>query len=218
MDPMFDEAMLRELWPHGDSRVPGLIVGIAASAPTVFPKYGLTTDLTVAHAMAQFSYECDAGTEMTENINYSADRAVQVWPSRFESAADCYNKVGSYPGDPQFHIKLIDSVYGGRMGNVPGTHDGSTFIGRGLSQVTGREGYENLGEKTGLDLVNNPDFVNTPVSALECGVADFVLCGCLPPAQNDDVRGVTRHLNGGYIGLNERIAWLARWKEALSVP
>ena len=53
---MFTEATLRSLWPHGDSVVPGLIAGIAASV-AAFPKYGLTTDLTVAHAMAQFSEE-----------------------------------------------------------------------------------------------------------------------------------------------------------------
>src|SRR5262249_22947237 len=118
-------------------------------------------------------------------------------------------------GDPDFRIKLIDNVYGGRNGNRPGTHDGSTFIGRGLSQVTGRGNYEALGAKVGLDLVNHPDLISDPANALECGVADFVLCGCLAPAEADDVVGVTRHLNGGLTGLDERKAWLVRWKAAL---
>jgi hypothetical protein len=104
---------------------------------------------------------------------------------------------------------------GGRNGNRPGTHDGSAYIGRGISQVTGRGNYEALGAKVGLDLVNEPDLVNAPASALECGVVDFIICGCLPFAQADDVSGVTMHLNGGFTGLDERTLWLARWKTAL---
>jgi len=214
---MFDEATLRRLWPHGDQKIPGLVAGIAASAPTVFPKYGITTPLVVAHAMAQFSHECGGGTEMVENINYSPSRACQVWPSRFSNEGEVYRKVGSFEGDPAFHTKLMDSVYGNRMGNRLGTHDGSAFIGRGLAQTTGREGYEKLSAKTGLDLVNHPDLVSSPENALECGVADFVICGCVPPSENDDVRNVTKRLNGGFIGIEQRIAWLAKWKSALSV-
>ncbi len=212
---MLTENMLQALWPHGDSKVAGLIAGIAAAAPTIFPKYGLNSDLVIAHAMAQFSHECGAGTEMTENIRYTAERACVVWPSRFSSPADCYRKVGSFAGDPNFPVKLIDNVYGNRMGNRPGTHDGSTFIGRGLSQVTGRDGYTKLGARTGLDLIGNPDLASAAGTALECGVADFVLCGCLPFAERDDIGGVTLHLNGGHIGLAERTAWLGRWKTAL---
>jgi putative chitinase len=207
--------IMHAMWPHGDNRVPGLVEGIVTVAPAVFAKYGVNSDLVIAHAMAQFSHECGAGNEMQENINYTAARACRVWPSRFSSEADCYKKVGSSAGDPSFCIKLIDNVYGGRNGNRPGTHDGSVFIGRGLSQVTGRGNYEALGAKISLDLVNHPELVNDPANALECGVADFILCGCLPFAQADDVSGVTMHLNGGFTGLDERTLWLARWKTAL---
>ena len=206
---------MHAMWPNGNSSVAGLVEGIVAGAQTVFAEYGLNSDLVIAHAMAQFSHECGAGTEMTENINYTAARACQVWPSRFRSEADCFATLGSFSGDADFRIKLIDNVYGGRNGNGPGTHDGSTYIGRGLSQVTGRGNYEALGAKVGLDLVDQPDLVNAPANALECGVADFMLCGCLPFAQADDVRGVTMHLNGGFTGLDERTLWLARWKTAL---
>jgi putative chitinase len=212
---MLTNDMMHYMWPSGDAKVQELADSIVAAAPTVFAKYGLDSDLVIAHAMAQFSHECGAGNEMVENINYTANRACAVWPSRFSSEADVYAKVGSFAGDPDFRTKLIDDVYGGRMGNRPGTHDGSRFIGRGLSQVTGREGYEKLGEKVALDLVNNPDLVVAPANALECGVADFIICGCLPFAQVDDVQGVTKHLNGGFIGLSERMAWLTRWKIAL---
>jgi putative chitinase len=207
--------IMSAMWPHGNARVPALVEGIVSAAPVVFTKYGLNSNLVIAHGMAQFSHECAAGTEMQENINYTPGRACQVWPSRFSSTADCFAKVGSFAGDPEFRTKLIDNVYGGRNGNRPGTNDGSTFIGRGLSQVTGRGNYGTLGAKVGLDLVNHPELVNDPTNALECGVADFIICGCLPFAQADDVSGVTKHLNGGFTGLDERRLWLARWKTAL---
>jgi putative chitinase len=207
--------IMHAMWPNGDNKVAGLVEGIMRASAAVFAKYGLNSDLVIAHAMAQFSHECGAGTEMTENINYTAKRACEVWPSRFRDEGDCFSKIGSFVGDPNFRIKLIDNVYGGRNGNRPGTHDGSAFIGRGLSQVTGRGNYEALGAKVGLDLVNHPDLVSDPSNALECGVADFVMCGCLPFAQADDVSGVTKHLNGGFIGLDSRKLWLARWKTIL---
>src|SRR5215471_9523110 len=94
--------IMHTMWPHGDNRVGGLIEGIVAAAPAIFAKYGLNSDLLIAHAMAQFSHECGAGNEMQENIKYTAARACQVWPGRFSSEADCYTKVGSSPGDPDF--------------------------------------------------------------------------------------------------------------------
>ncbi len=168
--------------------------------------------------MAQFTVECGGGSEMTENINYTPERACQVWPTRFSSPDDCLAKVGSFPGDPDFKSKLMDLVYGGRNGNTQ-PHDGSTYIGRGLSQVTGRGNYQALQNKiaNGVDLVGTPDLVNVADDALEYGVTDLVLCECLPFAQQDDVIEVSQHLNGGFVGFAERTQWLAKWKRALGL-
>jgi putative chitinase len=202
--------IMRSLWPNGDAAISGLIEGMVAAAPIVFPKYGLISDMQVAHAMAQFSEECGAGHEVVENLDgYTASRLMEVWPGRFNAtlAASCAGN----------GHKIADVVYNGRMGNRPGTDDGWNFRGRGGSQVTGRDGHGKLGQKVGLDLLNSPDQINTPQHFLECAVADFVLCGCLPFATSDDVSGVTYHLNGGYIGLSDRSVWLAKWKAALGV-
>jgi putative chitinase len=203
----FGEALSR-LWPNGDARIPGLRAGIAAAAPVVFAKYGVTTPLLAAHVMAQISHECGAGHEVVENLNYSAGRMMQVWPSRFPTMASA----APFAGNPR---ALANKVYNGRMGNASGSDDGWNFRGRGASQTTGREGYARLAKATGLDLVNYPDLVNDPARFLECGVADFALCGCLPFARADDVLGVTRRLNGGTVGLAARQMWLAKWKAAL---
>ncbi|HXO70872.1 MAG TPA: glycoside hydrolase family 19 protein, partial [Bradyrhizobium sp.] len=191
-----------------DEKIPGLRDGMAASAQAAFQKYGIDSPLLVAHVMAQISHECGAGHDVVENLNYTAGRMMQVWPSRFPAMA----MAAPYAGNPR---ALANKVYNGRMGNVSGSDDGWKFRGRGAAQTTGREGYARLAKATGLDLVNHPDLVNDPQRFLECGVADFVLCGCLPFARADDVLNVTRRLNGGTVGLAQRRTWLAKWKAAL---
>ena len=201
---------LYNLWPHGDSVIPGLRDGIAASARTVLPKYGINSNLVLAHLMAQISLECGAGTEVVENLNYSAQRMMQVWPSRFPT----YVSAIPYAHNPRL---LANKVYNGRMGNEPNSNDGWSFRGRGATQTTGRDGYHLLGTKLGRDLAAAPDTLNDPANFLECGVADFILCGCLPWAILDNVTQVTKRLNGGYTGLSDRIAWLHWWKAALGM-
>jgi len=202
--------VLQQLWPNGNHRVAGLVEGIAAAAPDVFPRYGLNDDLTIAHAMAQFSVECGGGVAMVENLNYSAQGLLATWPSRFNA-----DNVNDYARNPQ---KIADMVYGGRMGNAPPpSDDGWNYRGRGLSQLTGRDNYQALTDKFGLNVVDNPDLPLDPAQALEVGVASFVNCGCLPHAQADDVKGVTKALNGGLIGFADRQAWLVKWKAALGV-
>ena len=68
--------IMQRRWPNGDQHIPGLLEGIVAAAPTVFPKYGLLSPLVVAHAMAQFSEECGQGLEMIENLS---DPATELW-------------------------------------------------------------------------------------------------------------------------------------------
>ncbi|MDB5555440.1 MAG: putative glycohydrolase [Rhizobium sp.] len=200
--------LMHKLWPNGNAKVPGLLEGIVASAPVMFPKYGLTSPLLVAHAMAQFSHECGAGLEVVENLNYSAEGLIKTWPSHFDA-----NKAASFAHQPQ---KIANAVYNGRMGNAAGSNDGWTYRGRGGAQTTGREGYQKVKDKTGIDVIGNADLLIAPATFLECAVADFVICGCLPFAQTDDVLGVTKRLNGGTIGLAQRQAWLAKWKAALA--
>ena len=199
---------LYNLWPSGDQNVDGLRDGIAISAASVFARYGIDTPLLVAHVMAQISHECGAGRDIVENLNYSAERMTQVWPSRFPTVTSA----APFSHNPR---ALANKVYNGRMGNRPGSDDGYDFRGRGGSQTTGREGYERVKRQTGLDVVSNPDILIDPKYFLLCAVSDFVNCGCLPFAKADDVLGVTKLLNGGTIGLTDRIEWLKRWKAAL---
>ena len=221
---------LYNLWPNGDHVIPGLRDGIAKAAPIVFPKYGIDSPLLIAHLMAQISLECGAGTEVEENLNYSPQRLPVVWPKHFNASnafiyAHNPKKLANYIYEPPIHTDL---------GNLPNSNDGYWYRGRGATQPTGRgryipataahpaimEGYAGLqaflaSKGVVLNLVDSPDLVNSPEHFLECGAADFILCGCLPWAKTDNVVQVTHHLNGGYTGLNDRIVWLRRWKAAL---
>lgn len=215
-DAAFAGALTR-LWPHGDSRVPGLIAGTIASAPAVFAKYGISSDLVVAHAIAEFSEESGAGTEMQENMNYSAARLLQVFPTHFT-----HDQAIAMQHQPRL---IADQAYGSRMGNHFGTDDGWNFRGQGFSQLTGRSNYVALAKTTGLDLVNHPEFLCDPAHALDCAIGDFIQCGCLPYALKDNLVGVASMLNVGHYtsninsinGFGMRKNWLALWKHALGV-
>lgn len=188
---MISLEMMQKLWPQADHYVPGLVEGIVKAAPVVFPKYGFTNMVSIAQAIAQFTEECGAGSDMQENMNYSAQRLLQVFPTHFTPA-----QAIQLQHNPR---QIADHAYGGRMGNAPPpSDDGWNFRGKGLSQVTGRAGYLALKAKTGLDVIANPELLLAPDTALECGVADFVLCGCLPYALKDDLIGVSSVLNVGH--------------------
>jgi putative chitinase len=207
--------IMRHRWPAGDQHVPGLIEGIVAAAPTVFPKYGLDSALVIAHFMAQASEESGQGLEMVENGNYTARRILQVFPTHFTPSM-----AQRAAHNPRV---LFDIAYGGRMGNKPPpSDDGYNYRGRGMSQVTGREGYEKLQKfltehSVEIDIMSDPDLISDPSHTLECGVADWILCGCLPFAEKDDLVGETKHLNGGLNGLAERRRQLGLWKHTLGV-
>jgi len=201
--------MMNKLWPHGNQHIPGLVEGIIAAVPQLTTKYPMfAKPIVLVHAMAQFSWECNAGLEMVENLNYSAQGLSKTWPSRFNSST-----AARYAHSPKM---IADLVYGGRMGNAPPpSDDGWNYRGRGLPQLTGRENYTNISKKLDFDLIEDPDLVNDPAHALEVGFVDFIACGCVAPAEADDVVGVTRHLNGGVIGLAGRKMWLAKWRPVL---
>jgi putative chitinase len=195
---------LRAMFP----KAPQAVLDAFVAKQNVLDAAGITeTRARLTMAMAQVKHETAGFTikNLTENINYSATRACAVWPSRFKNAADCYSKVGSFAGDPEFPRKLMNSVYGGRMGNRPGTDDGSHFIGRGGPQVTGRDGYREVGLRANLPLVDIPDLAAQPDKQPEVLAAFWTWKG-LNEVTEKGLKAVTKIWNGGYIGLESREA------------
>jgi putative chitinase len=198
-----DAATLRRLWPHAPQT---LVDAVAARSAAVFAKHGLTSELRVAHFLAQISHESGGGTITEESLTYThAERIAAVWPTRFTAES-----AQAYVRNP---TKLACAVYDGRMGNGPSpSTDGYNYRGRGLLQITGRDSYREIGSLCGLPLEAKPELAYAPTTTLEVAAAEFEKLGCLPFCDADNLNAVTRRVNGGYTGLAERKAWLAKWK------
>lgn len=170
----------------------------------------------MAVAMAHCHHETGGFTirNLTENINYSAERMAVVWPNRFPSAAAVRAKYGTAPG---WQKKAFDDIYGNRMGNRPGTSDGSAYIGRGAPQVTGRNGYREVGKRCGLPLEAQPELACLPENQPAILAAFWMWKGMGPLADKIDAEGkpagidaTVRPWNGGTNGLADRKAQFAR--------
>lgn len=184
-------------------------------APTVLPKYGVTSALRLAHFAAQLLHESGALTILRESLKYThAGRLMAVWPTRFKTFADAAAYVYNADTNPHADEALANKVYANRMGNVnPG--DGFRYIGRGLLQITGRANYRRYGKLIGVDLEANPDLAVDPRYALEIATVEWRASGCNQLADSDDVKAVTKAINGGFVGLNERREWLRKVKAEL---
>jgi putative chitinase len=156
--------------------------------------------LRAEHFLAQTLHETGGLRILVENLNYSAPRLMQVWPSRFKTIEDAR----TVEHNPR---ALANRVYGGRMGNVE-PEDGWRYIGRGLLQLTGRSSYARVGKALGLDLVGFPSLVLESENALKVAGSEWVASLCNVSADADDLERVTRKINGGLIGLAERREWL----------
>ena len=147
-----------------------------------------------AHFVAQVLHESGGLRYLAENLNYSAERLCAVWPRRFPTA----DRARPYAHDPE---KLANYVYAGRMGNTePG--DGWKYFGRGLIQITGRSNYALVQELTGLQVLDDPDLLCEPGPALLSALAWWG--ESVPDAESLSVEQVTRRVNGGTNGLDDR--------------
>lgn len=126
---------------------------------------GITDNRAVANIMAQMQAESRGDATKQENLNYSAERLMQVFPNKFSSLADARAVVA---GGPE---AIGNRIYGGRMGNA--ADEGYLYRGRGLIQLTGKNNYEKYGKMLGIDLVGNPDMASDPVVAQKIAAMYF---------------------------------------------
>ncbi|CAO4174118.1 Peptidoglycan binding-like domain-containing protein [Methylorubrum aminovorans] len=171
-----------------------ILVAIAASAPAI-EAAGITTPKRLAHFLAQVAHESAGLARTEEALSYSAARMVEVWPSRFPTAAAAV----PYARNPQ---ALANKVYGGRLGNrLPG--DGWRFRGGGGLGTTGRANYAEAGFEA------DPDALRRPENFLAPALLYWRTRGCNALADRDDVVGITVKINGGKNGLADRRKRLA---------
>lgn len=156
--------------------------------------------------LGQVLHESGMLERLEENLNYSAERMTQVWPSRFPTVASAQ----PYARNPE---ALANKVYAGRLGNVlPG--DGYRYRGRGLLQVTGLANYAALAKVLGVDLVGNPDQLAQPAMALRASLAWWE--GNVPDGVMGDIVKVTKRVNGGTVGLDHRAQLTAAARRAVA--
>jgi len=174
-------------------------------------KFGIDTPLKAAHFLAQTSHESGGFRIAIENMNYTAKRLMQVFPSRFPTLA----KAQQFAGNQQ---KIGNSVYANRMGNgPPESGDGFRFRGRGIIQMTGRDMYRKVGAITGLNLEVHPELAEHADSAIEIAGAIWKIKKCDTFAENAPVVKFTRAINGGEIGLADRQKRFNTAKSAMGI-
>lgn len=171
-----------------------------------FQRYEINTPLRMAAFIGQCYHESGGFKVLHENLNYSAEGLCRVWPSRFPSleAAQPFHR------NPD---KIAEKVYSGRMGNNE-EGDGALYIGRGCIQLTGKDAYTLAGDALGVDFMHSPDLVAIPKYAALTAGWFWNKRNLNKEADAKDYTGMTKKINGGTIGLDDRVAHI---NTALSV-
>lgn len=168
--------------------------------PDTVDKFKINTPLRLAHFLSQCSHESNHFKVTQENLKYSKDGLKRVFPKYFPN-----NLAESYALQPE---KIASRVYGNRMGNGDeNTKEGYKFRGRGYIQLTGKNNYKAFGAAIDVDLESNPDLVATKYPLLSAAwfFSKNCLAKCDAGATDAVVTTVTRCVNGGTIGLSDRI-------------
>lgn len=164
-----------------------------------FAKWSINTPRQQAAFIGQCSHECGNFTKLEEGLSYSAERLMVVWPKRFPTleSAKPYARNGK---------ALANKVYANRMGNRDeASGDGGRFIGRGCIQLTGASSYYQAGKALGVDFWANPELVSTPKYAALTAGWFWATHKCNEVAEDGDWVKLTKIINGGTVGLDDRI-------------
>ena len=176
----------------------------------VFHRYEINTPARQAAFIGQCAHESMNFTKLEEILNYSAEGLMKTWPSRFPTleAAQPYHR------NPE---KIANRVYGGRMGNgTEETGDGWLYHGRGLIQLTGKDNYTLAGDALNMDFIHSPDYVLVPKYAALTAGWYWNKRQLNKEADAKDYTGMTRKINGGTLGLDDRIAHIKHAQEVLT--
>jgi len=176
----------------------------------VLPEYKIDTKLRLSHFLAQILHESGNFRYKSENLNYSATALRSVFPKYFKTNAIA----NEYARKPE---KIGNRVYANRMGNGNETSgDGFKYRGRGLIQLTGKSNYRACGEDLGIDLLKLPDLIiSDPEICVKTACWFWNRNNLNSLADQDDIKTITKRINGGFNGLEDRQRLLARAKQVL---
>jgi putative chitinase len=183
---------------------------VIAQLPDTMTKFGIDTPIKLAHFLAQAGHESAGFKAVQENLNYGAKGLRGIFAKYFPTEA----KALEYERKPE---KIANLVYGGRMGNGPeASGEGYKYRGRGYIQLTGKDNYTAFSKAIGEDCVANPDLVATKYPLAS---AAWFFTRCLPKctdASEAAITAVTKCVNGGTIGLPDRIMHFKEYYNLLS--
>ena len=173
-------------------------------------RYEINTPLRMAAFIGQCAHESGNFKTLQENLNYSAEGLCRVWPSRFPTLEDAK----PYHRNPDM---IANKVYGGRLGNgLEDTQEGSLYKGRGLIQLTGKTNYTLCGDALAEDFIHSPDLLLSPKYATLSAGWFWNKRGLNKEADIKDYVSMTKKINGGLIGLDDRIKHINHALEVLS--
>jgi len=176
---------------------------------TILTREGISTPLRLAHFFAQLEHESNL-KPVSENLNYSASALIRVFKKYFTKSL-----ATKYARNPE---AIANRVYANRMDNGnEASGDGWKYRGRGFIQITGKANYTELTEDTGIDYINNPDLLLDEVDAMISAIWFWKKRNLNYYADNDDVKMVTKRINGGYNGLEHRTQLLKKYKQKFNV-
>lgn len=179
-----------------------LPVAVLAEIPLIMQKFGIENRLRLSHFLAQTAHESGNFKHVVENMNYSADGLLKIFPKYFKDRATAEK----YARKPEM---IGSRVYASRMGNGDeASKEGFKFRGRGYIQLTGKDNYKQFSDFIGEDCVANPDLVATKyplTSAAFFFNKNGIWAICDKGATKEQIVAVTKRVNGGTIGLEDRI-------------
>lgn len=184
---------------------------VIAEISSIGEKFGIITNLRLAHFLAQCSTESGNFKLVYENLNYSKSGLMKVFGKYFPN-----NLAESYAHQPE---KIASRVYGNRLGNGDeASKEGWKYRGAGYIQLTGKENFRKFGEFLGVDLVSNPELVGTKyplTSAAYFFNSNNLWSICDQGKGEDVVTEVSRRVNGGFNGLDHRKQEFKRFEKLL---
>jgi putative chitinase len=174
---------------------------------TLFDRYAINTPLRIAHFLGQLEHESNL-KPVSENLNYSSSGLIRTFRKYFTDL-----EAIQFQRKPE---RIANRVYANRMGNGnEASGDGWRYRGRGFIQLTGKSNYVALSRDLQIDFVKNPDLLLQEPNALLSALWFWNRNNLNRLADKDDVRGVTRVINGGFNGLDDRIKKVNKWKQVL---
>lgn len=177
----------------------------------ICPDYKIDTPIRLAAFLAQCAHESANFKRIEENLNYSANALMQTWPSRFKTI----DIASQYARNPQ---KIANRVYANRLGNRDeASGDGWMYRGRGLIQLTGKENYQRFASSIKKDVSEMPEYLSTIRGAVQSACFFWETNKLNGLADKQDIVALTKKINGGTIGLEERQKLFTIAKKVLGV-